>query len=257
VHVEAPAATAGNPLVVRLLVDGALFDVAGVPTGLKVIHDGLPTTPCTGPAGQASPDPCVQTRILVGADQVRFTVLSSAGGEWNFGVPVTVSPLVRCLSGAELLMQQRPRRLQLVSRDTSQLVLGDAADIPALITQGGSLRITAVGGDGFDTIYPLPAAGWRLLHPQRPQDGIRYRAPRGPITSVVLRAGRLLVVKGKGPQLAQSLGTDPAAVQVELEVGALQYSLEFDSSIPRQFQSNRRLLRRGASPPAACTAGNL
>jgi hypothetical protein len=159
--------------------------------------------------------------------------------------------LARCLGGTMLMLQDRPRRLLVSSHDASQLVVGNGADVPAVVAAGGSLHVEALGGDGFDQTYPLPASGWHLLRPKRPSHGVRYRDRNGPITTVVLKASQSLIVRGSGPQLEQSLASNPATVEVELDLGEYRYRLEF-GGVPR-FKVNKRLVRRHAARPLTCS----
>ena len=147
------------------------------------------------------------------------------------------------------------RRFLVSSNDTPELVLGNGTDVQDLLAQGGTLGVTAVGGDAFQTTYTLPAERWRPLRPRNPGYGIRYRDRRGPITSVVFKAGRMLQVTGNGAALVQSLASEPATVDVQLQIGRYRYRLAFGGD-PRQFHANRRLLRRWANRPDACTAAD-
>jgi hypothetical protein len=174
-------------------------------------------------------------------------------------LPGQSSTIDRCLSGTELMLVDPPgraaaRRLLVQSNDTPELVLGDGADVAALIAQGGSLTVLAVGSDGFEITYPLPASGWRLLRARNPRYGVRYRNPTGPINTVVFKSGRLLQVTGTGPQLVQGLGSEPAMVEVNLLIGQYRYRLAFGSSAPHRFKVNKRLVSRGATRPELCPA---
>jgi hypothetical protein len=139
------------------------------------------------------------------------------------------------------------------SNDTPQLVLGDGADVAALIAQGGSLTLRAIGSDGFEVTYPLPAAGWRLLRARNPRYGARYRDRKGPIKKVVFKARRLLQVTGTGPQLVQDLGSEPTMIEVDLVIGEYRYRLAFGSGAAHRFKANKRLVRRAATRPALCS----
>jgi hypothetical protein len=171
----------------------------------------------------------------------------------------TLPTIDRCLSGTELMLvaprgRSARRRLLAQSNDRSQLVLGDGADNTTLIAQGGSLTVRAVGGDGFDTTYPLPAADWRLLRKRNPRYGIRYRDRKGPIDTVIFKAGRLLKVAGAGPQLVQSLRSEPVMVEVDLQIAQYRYHLAFGTQGRHRFKANERLVRRSAPRPGLCSA---
>jgi len=87
VVVTAPAATPANPLVLVFRLDAT-----GVPSGvaladLAVFRNGAAVPVCTGTPGQAVPDPCVSSRVVLGDGDVQITVLTSAASTWNLGVP--------------------------------------------------------------------------------------------------------------------------------------------------------------------------
>jgi hypothetical protein len=167
----------------------------------------------------------------------------------------------RCLGASKLLLVDAPakptrRRFWVQSADVPQLVIGDGRDPAPLAAAGGSLRVTAVGGDGFDVTYPLLAEGWKVVGPTDDPRGLRYRNPSGPITSVVFKAGRMLRMIGKGPQLAHSLGSEPAVVRVVLQLGPYGYRAEFGGNLQR-FTAELLLLRKRALRPLDCDPADL
>jgi hypothetical protein len=93
-NIQAPAQTAADPLRLTFLVDHTQLPLSG---RVEVFRD-LATNPdpigaCTGPAGQASPDPCVVSRDTVNAEgDVAIVVLSSHASQWNLGVATVVMP---------------------------------------------------------------------------------------------------------------------------------------------------------------------
>jgi len=257
VHVEAPATSPTNPLVLKFTLDAALGNL----TAVKVFKNGAIVGPCTLSPWRAFPDPCVSGRIPGGPNQTKIAVNSSAGGEWNFGTRTGLASIDRCLAGTKLMLEVTPgwparRRFLVRSNDTPELVLGDGTDIPEILAEGGSLSVTAIGGDRFETTYPLAAEGWRPLRPKKPGYGIRYRNRTGPITTVVFKAGRLLEIAGAGSQLVQSLAAEPDLVDVQLQIGQYRYRLEFGAAT-NDFKANRRLLRRWSSRPGQCSTGAL
>jgi hypothetical protein len=160
------------------------------------------------------------------------------------------------LSGAKLVLKDRAsnaakRRLAVLSRDAAQLGLADVPDVPALFASGGSLRVIAVGGDGFGATYLLPHDGWRLLKPKAPAKGLRFKARGGPITKVTLKAGKRLQILGKGAALQQSLALEPDLVLLELRVGTRRYCLAFGGT-EKKFTTSKSLLRKDAGRPVGC-----
>jgi len=156
------------------------------------------------------------------------------------------------LSGRKLLLKDGgTKRFTIVSADQDQLTLGDADTVASLIAQGGSLRITAVGGDAFSQTYPLPPANWQLLLQQQPGRGVFYRARGGPVSKVRFVAGKKLLLVGKSPDLQQTLGSEPSQIQVELRIGARRYCLVFGGD-RKQFIPDARLILTNAPRPTAC-----
>jgi hypothetical protein len=166
----------------------------------------------------------------------------------------TTPPDEHLLSGHLLLLSQNPRkpetrRAQVVSKDRPQLALGSEGDVAALRAADGWLRVRAAGAGGFDVTYPLPASGWKPLEAKKPAKGLKHSG-HGPITKVVLTAGKQLIVTAKGKALGVELATKPGPVQVELALGARRYCLEFGGR--ERFKAGKRLLRQKASRAAAC-----
>jgi cysteine-rich repeat protein len=157
----------------------------------------------------------------------------------------------RLLRGAALLLTDstRPaeRRLHVVSTDGGRL------DPEPDGTADAELRVAAVGGDGFDATYPLPAAGWRAIEKKGRIRAFRFRARSGAIRRLTLRIGKRLEVQGRGRLLTQSLRREPTVVQIELRLGAQQFCLEFGGRRGRYVRRER--LRRLRSPSApSCPA---
>jgi PKD repeat protein/flagellar hook assembly protein FlgD/lysophospholipase L1-like esterase len=82
--VSAPEATAEDPLVFAFRAD--LADLHGRdPQTLTVLRNGVAVPDCSGTAGQAAPDPCVQSRQTSGSDVV-LRVLTSRASTWQLVV---------------------------------------------------------------------------------------------------------------------------------------------------------------------------
>jgi hypothetical protein len=70
----------------------------------------------------------------------------------------------------------------------------DSVDDPTI--HGGTLRIHTAAGDGFDTTYELPAAGWRDVKKKGTHVGYRYRG--APFHSLMVKGGKLVKGVAKG-----------------------------------------------------------
>lgn len=143
------------------------------------------------------------------------------------------------------------RRFRMVSIDKRRLTLGAPGDVPGLIAMGGTLRIVAIGGDGFAKTYDLDPKNWRLIAPTDPGRGVRYTDEAGAIESVMFETAKRLVVTGEGAELDESLDREPAVVKVELRIGSRAFCLVFGGK-ERHFAAGTRLLRRKAERPAVC-----
>ena len=91
VEITAPAGTTTSPLQLSFFVDVSVLPAGESAATLQVFRDGVPIAGCSGPAGEASPDPCVSARSSDGVGDVTITVLSSHASRWNLG---TVLPVV-------------------------------------------------------------------------------------------------------------------------------------------------------------------
>jgi hypothetical protein len=76
------AASFQDPLVFDFLLDDPGPNWADI----KLLRDGVEVPePCTGPAGQAVPDPCIALRELLAGD-LHLRVLSTHASLWNFAI---------------------------------------------------------------------------------------------------------------------------------------------------------------------------
>ena len=255
VHVEAAPATMAKPLVLHFTVEGSAFAQGADARYLQVFRDGTLVRPC--PRSHGTMADCLSPRFKRSPGEAALTVLTTSPGEWNFGVPTGAEPagptIDRCLGATKLLMKSSPsnpsrRRFLLKSDDAPELVVGNGRDAAALVDDSGSLHVKAIGGDGFEALYPLSPAGWQPLDSGSPNTGLRYKDPYGPITSIVFKAGLGLQVKGKGPGLVQTLGSEPATIQVELRIGQYRYRFEFGGD-SHTFAANKQLVRKWTLRP--------
>jgi len=88
VDITAPAASTAAPLVLTFVIDVSLLPAD--PNLVEVTRNGVVVADCTGAPGVADPDPCLQSRIILGNGDLELVALSSQASEW---VPVTVDPI--------------------------------------------------------------------------------------------------------------------------------------------------------------------
>jgi hypothetical protein len=76
------ALSADDPLRLLFTLDSSILPTDPV----TVFRNGSPIADCSGPAGSASPDPCIESGLLDGNGDLKITVLSTHASIWNFGV---------------------------------------------------------------------------------------------------------------------------------------------------------------------------
>ena len=84
VVVTAPPASVAAPLSLTFTLDGSVLSGLA-PSRVQIFRDGVPIADCTGPGGQAVPDPCIASRAPTADGGAVVTVLSSHASVWNFG----------------------------------------------------------------------------------------------------------------------------------------------------------------------------
>ncbi|HYC56385.1 MAG TPA: hypothetical protein VEL28_15740 [Candidatus Binatia bacterium] len=91
VDITAPDATASAPLVLTFLIDASVLP--GDPMTVTMTRNGVVVGDCTGAAGVADPDPCVDSRTVLPSGDLEIVVLTSQASIW---VPVTELPANGC-----------------------------------------------------------------------------------------------------------------------------------------------------------------
>ena len=87
--------TADSPMVLTFTLDKSVIPPAETKDTVRIFRNGTLVPDCTGGPGQASPDPCVSNRSVLGGGpdsngDFAFTVLTTAAGRWNIGLPTDV-----------------------------------------------------------------------------------------------------------------------------------------------------------------------
>jgi hypothetical protein len=88
IEINAPPATAGDPLVLTFVFDASLLPPD--PNTVVLQRDGVIVADCSGAPGIASPDPCIQSRTVLGSGDLQIVALSSHASLWTPLVSVTV-----------------------------------------------------------------------------------------------------------------------------------------------------------------------
>jgi cysteine-rich repeat protein len=129
VEISAPNATAANPLVMAFRLDASVlfpqpFGQAEIDVGYPFIFkDSALVANCTGAPGVASPDPCVESRVLQGDGDVIVTILTSTASLWQFAVPTGECPDTidnGCMTGFQkaflLIKENVPGKEKLIAK---------------------------------------------------------------------------------------------------------------------------------------------
>lgn len=78
VTIQAPPATAAAPLVLTFRVDASEIPAGVDPLSFQMLRDDVPIADCSGAPGTAAPDPCVESRVVLGDGDLVITVLTSS-----------------------------------------------------------------------------------------------------------------------------------------------------------------------------------
>jgi large repetitive protein len=89
VSIQAPRATAEDPLKLVFEVAAALLPPDTDPSELVVFRNEAPVDACSGPAGHASPTPCVAGREVLPSGNLRLTIFTVEASRWNIGMGAT------------------------------------------------------------------------------------------------------------------------------------------------------------------------
>lgn len=152
----------------------------------------------------------------------------------------------QALAGKKLLLKAR---LEVLSLDRTIDLGGGPGTADDPMQVGGSLRLVAGGGSGFDLTFPLVAEGWRPISRKNPGKGWKY-GPGSPVKKVLVKAGKQIKILGKGFDPGTLLVEDPTPVDVVLALGGQRYCLRFDEA--RRFRDGKKLLAKNGDPPTAC-----
>jgi hypothetical protein len=80
--IEAPPATAAQPLAIAFRVDASLVPAATPLGEVTVVRDGTAAGECPG-AATASPDPCVRSRTRLPDGDIELVVLATHASGWS------------------------------------------------------------------------------------------------------------------------------------------------------------------------------
>lgn len=185
VNIEAPSSTEATPLGISFRLDASLIPAGENERTVQVFRNGVVVPDCSGPAGIASPDPCVAERSLLEDGDVRFEVLTSHASAWNFGVGLIQPYLAGRMVGAGMLATEDglrvrhtfdlqcdqtlgPNRLEVATGSgtfsmqlVTRVVCHDDASAGALGSRSG---FDTHSGEGTGVLNGLPArAEWRFV----------------------------------------------------------------------------------------------
>ncbi|GJM23100.1 MAG: hypothetical protein DHS20C15_30150 [Planctomycetota bacterium] len=163
------------------------------------------------------------------------------------------------IAGKSLLLKDGNKKaLKLLAKDA--IDLGGGIDNPVLT--GGSLRVAGFpelfGAEGefelFNDLYFLPASGWKLIGkaPDKVK-GFKYtdkKLENGPISSVVVRDGKLIKITGKLDGLGHELSEEPDSVSLSLTLGTRTWCLNFAETA--KFKVDTSYSAKDADAPLFC-----
>ncbi len=99
--IEAPAATAEDPLILSLTVDASAIPAGVIPSQLQVFRNGTAVEDCSPDPMDppATPDPCVASRVVGGGGEVTITVYTAHASLWKVAVRALTKDERICVNG--------------------------------------------------------------------------------------------------------------------------------------------------------------
>jgi hypothetical protein len=243
--------------------------------------------PCTGPTKSGSGGPTALTPgdgtySLERVDDTTFAAAcpspqnnaNDVGGYGECSAPTTTTTVVSGTTttsttpgppGTPILLPGKKLDLKLNggkpdknklfvgSQKDAALTLGRGAGSPDDPTLNGGSLVVSSGSPGgsFTDTYPLDAAGRSAKEKKGTVTGYTFKGD-GPITSIKVKNGKTLELKGKGAGLGHDLDQDPDPVSVVLRLGEQPYCLEFGGT--PKFKEGKSYSAKKAPAPSACAA---
>lgn len=204
---------------------------------------------------------CLSGPCLANVTTTTTTVGSTSTGATTSTVAgtttTTLAPTeVLLVDGKTLLVKTPPAKptkklLTMLSADPDIGLGGGngSADDPR--TAGATLRIRSVAA-GFDTVYTLPAAGWKLIGPSGANKGYKYvdsSLGAGPVSLVVVKKKHLNLT-AKGAALDVALATNPDPVDVVFTMGGVRTCARYGGTVA--FAATKKFSAKLATAPATC-----
>lgn len=159
-------------------------------------------------------------------------------------------------SGRKMQLKDKPsdpaKRALLVHSTDTALTAGASGGTDDPMLHGGSIRVVSVGG-GFDATFAMPAVGWTRIEKRGAVTGYRYAdkaRSAGPIKAGIVKTAKLLKITGAGAELAHALGSDPAPVDVVVQLGARRYCFRFGGTV--KSTPGKQWTATNAPAPEAC-----
>jgi hypothetical protein len=205
-----------------------------------------------GILGDVIAEPCTETSTT-STTVVTTTTLLPGSTTTTTTPPAAGSDL---LPGKKILLKVKADKpdkssLLILSQKSAETTIGRGEGTPDDPTANGGRLLVASSspGGGFVGVYTLDSSGWKARRKKGEVSGWGFKDPDGPITSVSIKGGKSIAVKGKGT-LTQDLATQPPSVNVVLEIGAHRYCLEFGGT--PKFKADKKYLATKAPAPVAC-----
>lgn len=176
--IEAPPATPAQPLRIVFTTDASVLPPGMLISDLQISKNGVLVPDCTGPANQASPDPCISSRELLADGDARVVALTSTASTWATVAPAhdaVVLPLkpmkLKIPNGATSFVKDlKVRVLNADMRPTKEVQghttrLDVSSDCPAGVTvgpadfrpdtAGADDSVVLAGGESADALVQL------------------------------------------------------------------------------------------------------
>jgi glucose/arabinose dehydrogenase len=208
-----------------------------------LLRDGLTGTPAVAVSGigtfYGGPND-----IVFGPDGALYYVQLNPGEVHKVTPPGFVEPI----AGQTLTMTESSatkKTLNVLGKDSSISLGGGPGSSDDPTAGGGTVEVRTGVGETLVGTFPLASAGWSYTGPTTARNGLKFKALNNtdPITSVSVKKGKTLSVKGKGAGLSYSIATDPNPVTISLTTGTKTYCTTFGGTTkytsPKKFTGKK------------------
>jgi hypothetical protein len=160
--VEAPDASADDPLVIEFCIDASQVTEGAT---VAIFKDGVQVEDCADTSGTANPDPCISEQSVGDDGDVNITIISSTASVWTFGepaeMPATPTPTMTATPSGPTETPSGPTSTPTVGATETPVVPPTATRPPFDEDDGCQIVAPADGSLAWLLLLPVGMLLWR------------------------------------------------------------------------------------------------